>query len=129
VVRVGRRPDRRAGRRQRRDLRIRRRRPAAPAVEVDVADEARALGRHLEAFRQAGARSLDEEDPRPERVMGSTRIRKSPGPEIDRKAARIAEESYFERLSHNVNLTGGMFDPLTNRTYDASPRNRVTKVL
>lgn len=62
--------------------------------------------------------------------MGSTRTRKSPAAaEIDRKAARIAEEGYFERLSHNVNQTGGLYDPLTNRTYDASPRNRVTKVL
>ncbi|HLY12000.1 MAG TPA: hypothetical protein VKW04_22050 [Planctomycetota bacterium] len=61
--------------------------------------------------------------------MGSTRIRKAPASEIDRKAARAAEEGYFERLSHNINLTGGLFDPLTNRTYDASPRNRVTKVL
>jgi hypothetical protein len=61
--------------------------------------------------------------------MGSTRIRKAPGPEVDRKAARVAEEGYFERLAHNMGLTGGLFDPLTNRTYDASPRNRVTKVL
>jgi len=61
--------------------------------------------------------------------MASTRMRKAPGPEIDRKAARVAEEGYFERLSHNMGMTGGLFDPLTNRTYDASPRNRVTKVL
>lgn len=61
--------------------------------------------------------------------MGSTRMRKPPAPEIDRKAARVAEEGYFERLAHNINQTGGLFDPLTNRTYDASPRNRVTKVL
>ncbi|HLY73708.1 MAG TPA: hypothetical protein VKU80_06275, partial [Planctomycetota bacterium] len=61
--------------------------------------------------------------------MGSTRIRKAPAAEIDRKAARVAEEGYFERLSHNINQTGGLFDPLTNRTYDASARNRVTKVL
>ncbi len=61
--------------------------------------------------------------------MASTRMRKAPGPEIDRKAARVAEEGYFERLAHNMGMTGGLFDPLTNRTYDASPRNRVTKVL
>ncbi|HZE98236.1 MAG TPA: hypothetical protein VE981_14490 [Planctomycetota bacterium] len=61
--------------------------------------------------------------------MGSTRIKKAPAAEIDRKAARTAEESYFERLGHNMNLTGGLYDPLTNRTYDASPRNRVTKVV
>ncbi len=61
--------------------------------------------------------------------MGSTRMRKAPGPEIDRKAARVAEEGYFERLAHNMSMTGGLFDPLSNRTYDASPRNRVTKVL
>jgi hypothetical protein len=61
--------------------------------------------------------------------MGSTRIRKAPAAEIDRKAARVAEEGYFERLSHNLGMTGGLFDPLTNRTYDASPRNRVTKVI
>jgi hypothetical protein len=61
--------------------------------------------------------------------MGSTRIRKPPAPEIDRNAARVAEESYFERLAKNMNLTGGLYDPLSNRTYDASPRNRVTKVI
>ena len=61
--------------------------------------------------------------------MGSTRIRKPPAPEIDRNAARVAEESYFERLAKNMAQTGGLFDPLSNRTYDASPRNRVTKVI
>lgn len=61
--------------------------------------------------------------------MGSTRMRKAPAAEIDRKAARVAEEGYFERLGHNMNQTGGLYDPLTNRTYDASARNRVTKVL
>jgi hypothetical protein len=61
--------------------------------------------------------------------MGSTRIRKPPAPEIDRNAARVAEEGYFERLAKNMNLTGGLYDPLSNRTYDASPRNRVTKVI
>jgi hypothetical protein len=28
-----------------------------------------------------------------------------------------------------MNQTGGLYDPLSNRTYDASPRNRVTKVI
>jgi len=61
--------------------------------------------------------------------MGSTKIRKGPAAEIDRKSARVAEESYFERLSANANATAGIYDPLTNRTYDASPRNRITKML
>ena len=61
--------------------------------------------------------------------MGSTRVRKAAATEIDRKAARVAEENYFERLSANVNATAGLFDPGTSRTYDCSPRNRVTKAL
>jgi hypothetical protein len=61
--------------------------------------------------------------------MGTTRTRKAPPSEVDRKAARVAEENYFERLAANMNLTGGLFDPLTNRTYDSSPRNRVTKAV
>jgi hypothetical protein len=61
--------------------------------------------------------------------MGSTRIRRAPAPEVDRKAAAVAEEGYFERLSTNINATAGLYDPLTNRTYDTSPRNRVTKAL
>lgn len=61
--------------------------------------------------------------------MGSTRVRKAPLSEVDRKAARIAEENYFERLAANINMTAGLFDPLTNRTYDSSQRNRVTKAL
>jgi len=61
--------------------------------------------------------------------MGTTRTRKAPPAEVDRKAARVAEENYFERLTANMNLTAGIFDPLTNRTYDSSPRNRVTKAL
>jgi len=61
--------------------------------------------------------------------MGSTRIRRAPPPEVDRKAAAVAEEGYFERLAANMNATAGLYDPLTNRTYDASPRNRVTKAL
>ncbi len=61
--------------------------------------------------------------------MGSTKIRSAPPPVVDRKAARVAEESFFERLSANANATAGVYDPLSNRTYDASPRNRVTRVL
>jgi hypothetical protein len=61
--------------------------------------------------------------------MGTTRTRKAPPAEVDRKAARVAEENYFERLTANMNLTAGLFDPLTNRTYDCSPRNRVTKAV
>ena len=61
--------------------------------------------------------------------MASTKIRKGPAAEVDRKGARVAEESFFERLSANANATAGVFDPISNRTYDASPRNRVTKVL
>ena len=61
--------------------------------------------------------------------MGSTRIRRAPAAEIDRLAAQAAEESYFERITANVNSTAGIFDPGTNRTFDASPRNRVTKTL
>ena len=61
--------------------------------------------------------------------MGTTRTRKAPPAEVDRKAARVAEENYFERLTANMNLTAGLFDPLTNRTYDSSPRNRVTKAV
>ena len=59
----------------------------------------------------------------------ATRIRKGVVPTVDREAARAAEEGYFERLLARVNATAGVFDPLTNRTYDASPRNRVTKTL
>ncbi len=61
--------------------------------------------------------------------MGSTRIRRAPDPAVDRKTALVAEESFFERLAANVNATMGVYDPLTNRTYDSSARNRVTKAL
>src|SRR6185295_8874503 len=61
--------------------------------------------------------------------MGTTRTRKVSIAEVDRKAARVAEENYFERLAANMNLTAGLYDPLTNRTYDSSARNRVTKLL
>ncbi len=59
----------------------------------------------------------------------ATRLRKSIGPEVDRDAARTAEEDYFERLASVMAATAGIFDPLSNRTFDASPRNRVTKTL
>jgi len=61
--------------------------------------------------------------------MASTKIRRAPSADVDRKAARVTEDSYFERLAANVNATAGLYDPLTGRTYDASPRNRVTKAL
>jgi hypothetical protein len=61
--------------------------------------------------------------------MGSTKIRRSPPAETDRKAARVAEEGYFERLASTMNATAGVTDPVSGRTYDASPRNRVTKTL
>jgi len=61
--------------------------------------------------------------------MATSRVRKPPAAEVDRKAARVAEENYFERLAANMNATAGLFDPLTNRTYDSSPRNRVTKAV
>jgi hypothetical protein len=48
---------------------------------------------------------------------------------VDRDAARAAEEAYFERIQSKMAATAGLFDPLSNRTYDASPRNRVTKPL
>ena len=59
----------------------------------------------------------------------ATGTRIKPAPEIDRDAARSAEEAYFERIQAKMAATAGLFDPLTNRTYDASPRNRVTKAL
>ncbi len=54
---------------------------------------------------------------------------KSVGPDVDRASARTAEEDYFERLGASMAAAAGIFDPLTNRTYDASARNRVTKTL
>ncbi len=61
--------------------------------------------------------------------MGTPRSRRKPAPEIDRAAARAAEEQYFERLAAQLGSTAGIFDPLSRRTWDASPRNRVTKTL
>jgi hypothetical protein len=61
--------------------------------------------------------------------MGSTRLRRAPPAAADRKTARAAEESFFERLTANANATAGVYDPLSGRTYDASSRNRVTKTL
>jgi hypothetical protein len=58
-----------------------------------------------------------------------TRVRKSNGPEVDRASARTAEEDYFERLAASMAATAGIFDPLTNRTYDASIKNRITREL
>jgi hypothetical protein len=61
--------------------------------------------------------------------MGNTRFRRIVEIPVDRKSARAAEESFFERFSARVNATSGIYDPLTNRTYDCSFRNRVTKAL
>jgi hypothetical protein len=57
----------------------------------------------------------------------ATKIRKSSDPEVDRASARTAEEDYFERLAASMAATAGIFDPTSNRTYDASIKNRVTK--
>jgi hypothetical protein len=59
----------------------------------------------------------------------ATRIRKSNGPDVDRAAARTAEEDYFERLATTMAATAGIYDPLSNRTFDASARNRTTRDL
>ncbi len=48
---------------------------------------------------------------------------------MDRKSALAAEEAFFERLAARVGASQGIYDPLTNRTYDCSFRNRVTKTL
>lgn len=48
---------------------------------------------------------------------------------VDRKTALVTEEGFFERLGANMNATAGLYCPLDNRTYDASSRNRVMKVL
>lgn len=62
--------------------------------------------------------------------MGSPRcFRQPPVPSVDRTAARTAEERFFERFAAKVNAADGLYDPLTRRTYDCSPRNRVTKTL
>ena len=57
----------------------------------------------------------------------ATKLRKSNGPEVDRASARTAEEDYFERLAATMASTAGIFDPMSNRTYDASLKNRVTR--
>jgi hypothetical protein len=57
----------------------------------------------------------------------ATKLRKSNGPEVDRASARTAEEDYFERLAASMAATAGIFDPMLNRTYDASVKNRITK--
>ncbi len=62
-------------------------------------------------------------------TMGNTRLRRAAPAAVDRKTALAAEEAFFERLAANVNATPGIFSPVDNRTYDASPRNRVTKLI
>ncbi|MBI2931560.1 MAG: hypothetical protein HYY16_07895 [Planctomycetes bacterium] len=59
----------------------------------------------------------------------ATRIKSSRALPIDRKAALVTEESFFERLGANMNTTTGIYNPLDNRTYDATARNRVMKVI
>ena len=59
----------------------------------------------------------------------ATKVRKSSGPEVDRASARTAEEDYFERLAASMAATAGIFDPMSNRTFDASVKNRITKEL
>lgn len=60
----------------------------------------------------------------------ATRVRShSKRPAIDRKTALVTEESFFERLGANMNATSGLYNPLDNRTYDASTRNRVMKII
>lgn len=58
-----------------------------------------------------------------------TKVGKTEGPELDRAAARAAEEDYFERLAASMASTAGIYDPLSNRMYDASVKNRVSKEL
>ncbi len=48
---------------------------------------------------------------------------------VDRKSALVGEEGFFERLGANMNALAGLFNPLDGRTYDASSRNRVMKVV
>ena len=62
--------------------------------------------------------------------MPSTRLRRAPAPpSLDRKTFRVGEENFFDRLQANINGMTGLHNPLDNRTYDASPRNRVTKMI
>lgn len=62
--------------------------------------------------------------------MASSRIRRRKAPPgLDRKGFRVAEESFFDRLQANLNSMPGIYNPVDNRTYDASPRNRVTKMI
>lgn len=48
---------------------------------------------------------------------------------IDRKTALVTEEGFFERVAANINALSGLYSPLDNRTIDATPRNRVAKVM
>lgn len=60
----------------------------------------------------------------------ATRARRTPATaSLDRKAALAAEDGFFERLGANMNVTMGLYNPLDNRTYDASPRHRIFKLL
>jgi hypothetical protein len=48
---------------------------------------------------------------------------------VDPEAARTEEETFHERFAAAVDACAGIYDPLRRRTWDASPRNRVTKTL
>lgn len=61
--------------------------------------------------------------------MATTRSRTPKTEEVDRKSALVREESFVERFTGNMNATPALYNPLDNRIYDASPRNRVMKNL
>jgi hypothetical protein len=61
--------------------------------------------------------------------MNPRRAERPDPPETARADARDAEERFFERLAARMAATAGIYDPLSRRTWDASPRNRVTKSL
>lgn len=62
-------------------------------------------------------------------AMAGTRTRRDADPGVDRKSALVAEENFFERLAAVLKSTPGVYNPFDQRTYDAGPRNRVTKTL
>ncbi|MHC4608514.1 MAG: hypothetical protein ACYTAF_16505 [Planctomycetota bacterium] len=55
--------------------------------------------------------------------------RERPKRGLTRKGYRVAEENFFARLKAKLNAMPGVYNPLDKRTYDASPKNRVTKTL
>src|SRR5580765_218721 len=60
-----------------------------------------------------------------------TRLRKTTAKpvRVTRADAQEAEELFFERLGAALNGAMGVYNPLDNRTYDASGQNRVVKVI